>query len=142
MQNANNFIQKLDALDPLIKKSLSNCDLNDFISFHQAFHYFANRYGLTQHTVHESTSPGSEILPQQISKIIKLAKDLNIDTIYSEELVDPKLSEVLAAEIPNGKVLLLSPVEGINQEELANNIGYIDKMYMNLENLKQGLKCK
>lgn len=141
-QNTQNFLQQLDKLDSTIKESLSNCELKDFISFHQAFHYFANRYGLTQHTVHESTSPGSEILPQQISKIIKLAKDLNIDTIYSEELVDPKLSEVLAAEIPNGKVLLLSPVEGINQEELANNIGYIDKMYMNLENLKQGLKCK
>ena len=141
-QNTQNFLQQLDKLDSTIKESLSNCELKDFISFHQAFHYFANRYGLTQHTVHESTSPGSEILPQQISKIIKLAKDLNIDTIYSEELVDPKLSEVLAAEIPNGKVLLLSPVEGINQEELANNVGYIDKMYMNLENLKQGLKCK
>ena len=64
MQNANNFIQKLDALDPLIKKSLSNCELNDFISFHQAFQYFANRYGLTQHTVSESLSPEREILPQ------------------------------------------------------------------------------
>jgi len=141
-QNTQNFLQQLDKLDSTIKESLSNCELKDFIAFHQAFHYFANRYGLIQHTIHESISPESEILPQQITKIINLAKDFNINTIYSEELVDPKLSEVLASEIPNGKVLLLSPVEGINQEELANNVGYIDKMYMNLENLKQGLKCK
>lgn len=141
-QNTQNFLLQLDELDSVIKKSLSNCELKDFISFHQAFQYFANRYGLTQHTIHESISPESEILPQQIIKIIKLAKDHNIDTIYSEELVDPKLSQVLASEIPNGKVLLLSPVEGLNREELANNVGYIDKMYMNLENLKQGLKCK
>jgi zinc transport system substrate-binding protein len=143
-QNTENFIQKLDALDSLIRKSLANCELKDFITFHQAFQYFANRYGLTQHTVSESISPESEILPQQITKIIQLAKDLNIDTIYSEELKDPRISQTLASEIPNGKVLLLSPIEGINQEEQQKNknVGYIDKMNMNLENLKQGLKCK
>jgi zinc transport system substrate-binding protein len=142
IQNTNNFIQKLDALDSLIKKSFSNCELKDFIAFHQAFQYFADRYGLTQHTVHESLSPESEILPQQIIKVIQLAKDLNIDTIFSEELVDPRLSQTLASEIPNGKVLLLSPIEGITQEEQKKNIGYIDKMHMNLENLREGLKCK
>lgn len=141
-QNTNNFIQKLDALDSVIKKSLLNCELKDFIAFHQAFQYFADRYGLTQHTVHESISPESEILPQQIIKIIQLAKDLNIDTIYSEELTDPRLTQTLVSEIPNGKVLLLSPIEGLNQEEQKKNIGYIDKMYMNLENLQEGLKCK
>lgn len=141
-QNTKNFIHKLDALDSFIKKSLANCELNDFIAFHQAFQYFANRYGLTQHTVHENISPESELLPQQITKIIQLAKDLSIDTIYSEELADPRLSQILASEIPNGKVLLLSPIEGINQEEQKKNIGYIDKMYINLENLQQGLKCK
>jgi zinc transport system substrate-binding protein len=141
-QNTNNFIQKLDALDSLIKKSLSNCELKDFIAFHQAFQYFADRYGLTQHTVHENLSPESEILPQQIIKIIQLAKNLDIDTIYSEELVDPRLSQTLASEIPNGKVLLLSPIEGISQEEQKKSIGYIDKMHMNLDNLREGLKCK
>lgn len=141
-QNTNNFIQKLDALDSVIKKSLLNCELKDFIAFHQAFQYFVDRYGLTQHTVHESISPESEILPQQIIKIIQLAKDLNIDTIYSEELTDPRLTQTLVSEIPNGKVLLLSPIEGLNQEEQKKNIGYIDKMYMNLENLQEGLKCK
>lgn len=141
-QNTENFIQKLDALDSLIKKSLANCELKDFIAFHQAFQYFADRYGLTQHTVHESISPESELLPQQITKIIQLAKDFNINIIYSEELADPRLSQTLVSEIPNGKILLLSPIEGINQEEQKKNIGYLDKMYVNLENLREGLKCK
>ena len=140
-QNTKNFNHQLDTLDSLIKKSLANCELNDFITFHESFHYFANRYGLVQHAVHGS-SPDGEILPQQIIKIISLAKDLGIDTIYSEELKDPRLSRTLASEIPNGKVLLLSPIEGIDQEEQKKGIGYIDKMKKNLENLKQGLKCK
>ncbi len=140
-QNTENFNQQLDTLDSLIKTSLANCELKDFITFHEAFHYFANRYGLNQHAAHGS-SPEGEVLPQQIIKIISLAKDLGIDTIYSEELKDPRLSQTLASEIPNGKVLLLSPIEGINEEEQKKDIGYIDKMKMNLENLKQGLKCK
>jgi len=139
-QNTKNFIQRLDALDSLIKASLNNCELKDFITFHEAFQYFANRYGLNQHAVH-GNSPEGEILPQQIIQIISIAKDLGIDTIYSEELKDPRLSQTLAAEIPNGKVLLLSPIEAMNQEEQNKDIGYIDKMKMNLQSLKQGLKC-
>ena len=141
LQNTKNFNQRLDILDSQIKKSLANCELKDFLTFHQYFHYFANRYGLTQHAVHGS-SPEGEILPQQIIKTISLAKDLGIDTIYSEELKDPRLSQTLASEIPNGKVLLLSPIEGIKPEEQKKDIDFIDKMKMNLENLKQGLKCK
>ena len=114
--------------------------MKDFITFHEAFQYFTNRYGLNQHAVHEN-SPEGEILPQQIIHIISIAKDLGIDTIYSEELKDPRLSQTLAAEIPNGKVLLLSPIEVLNQEEQKKDICYIDKMKMNLQSLKQGLKC-
>ena len=141
LQNTENFNQQLDTLDSLIKKSLANCKLKDFVTFHDSFHYFANRYGLTQHAVH-GLSPEGEILPQQIIKTISLAKDLGIDTIYSEELKDPRLSQTLASEIPNGKVLLLSPIEGIESQEQKKDIDFIDKMEMNLKNLKQGLKCK
>jgi zinc transport system substrate-binding protein len=141
LQNTENFNQQLDTLDSLIKKSLANCELKDFVTFHDSFHYFANRYGLTQHAVH-GLSPEGEILPQQIIKTISLAKDLGIDTIYSEELKDPRLSQTLASEIPNGKVLLLSPIEGIESQEQKKDIDFIDKMEMNLKNLKQGLKCK
>jgi zinc transport system substrate-binding protein len=141
LQNTENFNQQLDTLDSLIKKSLANCELKDFVTFHDSFHYFANRYGLTQHAVH-GLSPEGEILPQQIIKTISLAKDLGIDTIYSEELKDPRLSQTLASEIPNGKVLLLYPIEGIESQEQKKDIDFIDKMEMNLKNLKQGLKCK
>ena len=98
---------------------------------------------MTQHSIQSLPSEG-EILPQQIIKIISLAKSLGIDTIYSEELKDQRLSQILASEIPNGKVLLLSPIEGSNnqEEQQSKNGGYIDKMHMNLENLKQGLKCE
>lgn len=67
---------------------------------------------------------------------------MGIDTIYSEELVDSRLANVIAQEIPNGRVLLLSPIEGVSIEEQNVGIGYLDKMNENIENLRLGLKCK
>jgi zinc transport system substrate-binding protein len=140
-ENAKRFIAELDNLDKKIRSELSNCEKKDFITFHRAFGYFANRYGLTEHEIHPN-SPEGEILPQRIEQIIGLARDMGLDTIYSEELVDPRLANVIAQEIPNGRVLVLGPIEGIDKEEQNAGIGYIDKMNENIENLKIGLKCK
>jgi zinc transport system substrate-binding protein len=139
--NAMKFMSELDNLDRSIRAGLSNCEKRDFITFHRAFRYFANRYNLTEHGIHPN-SPEGEILPQRIQQVIGLARDMGLDTIYSEELADPRLANVIAQEIPNGKVLILSPIEGINQEEQKAGIGYISKMNENIENLKKGLKCQ
>lgn len=137
---AKKFIAELDSLDAFIRSELSNCDKIDFIAFHNAFTYFSNRYGLNQHSVY-GVSPEGDILPQRLQEIIKLSRELNIDTIYAEDLVDPRLINVIATEIPNGKVLILSPIEGIDEEEQKVGKGYIDKMRQNIENLKVGLRC-
>lgn len=138
--NAKKFIAELDSLDAFIRSELSNCDKIDFIAFHNAFTYFSNRYGLNQHSVY-GVSPEGDILPQRLQEIIKLSRELNIDTIYAEDLIDPRLVNVIATEIPNGKVLILSPIEGIDEEEQKAGRGYIDKMRQNIENLKVGLRC-
>lgn len=138
--NAKKFIAELDSLDAFIRSELSNCDKIDFIAFHNAFTYFSNRYGLNQHSVY-GVSPEGDILPQRLQEIIKLSRELNIDTIYAEDLIDPRLVNVIATEIPNGKVLILSPIEGIDEEEQKVGKGYIDKMRQNIENLKVGLRC-
>jgi zinc transport system substrate-binding protein len=87
-------------------------------------------------------SPEGDILPQRIQQIKDLAASLGINVIYSEDLVDPRLANVIASEIPNGKVLVLSPIEGLKKEEMQQGLGYIDKMKENVENLKVGLKCQ
>src|SRR5919112_1891010 len=82
--NANSFITELDDLDRTIRERISNCETKDFIAFHDAFSYFADRYGLTQHSI-QGLSPEAEILPQRLQQIIGLARDMGLDTIYSEE---------------------------------------------------------
>jgi len=138
--NAMNFTAELDGLDSEIKNVLQTCNKKDFVAFHDAFGYFANRYGLIQHSV-QGISPEGEVLPQRIEQTIRLADDLGLNVIYAEELVDPRFAEVIAQEIPNGKVLVLSPLEGIEKEEMDTEIGYLDKMEQNISNLKVGLEC-
>lgn len=139
--NADKFIAELNNLDNKIKTELTTCDKKDFIAFHNAFTYFASRYGLNQHSIH-GTTPEGEILPQRLQEVIELARDLGLHIIYSEDLVDPRSAQVIAQEIPDGKVLILSPIEGINSDEQKAGIGYLDKMKEDVDNLKIGLECR
>lgn len=138
--NARKFSSELDALDSTIRQELASCKRSDFISFHDAFKWFAERYGLVQHSI-QGVSPEGEVLPQKIQETIQLAKSLGIKVVYSEDLVDSRLSDVIAGEIPGAKVLVLSPVEGVSSAERAAGIGYMEKMKENLANLKEGLEC-
>lgn len=138
--NADEFMAELDKLDSFIRQELNECEKSDFIAFHEAFAHFAKRYGLTQHSIH-GTSPEGEILSQRMQETIELASKLGINVIYSEDLIDSRLAETIAEEIPGGIVLVLSPVESISKEERALGIGYVDKMRENISNLKVGLEC-
>jgi zinc transport system substrate-binding protein len=140
-QNADRFTAELDSLDVFIRSELADCNKSDFIAFHDAFTHFSERYGLRQHSI-QGVSPEGEILPQTIQQIIELANGFGINIIYSEDLIDSRLADTIANEIPNGKVLVLSPIEGIGNEEQAAGIRYIDKMKQNIANLKEGLECR
>jgi zinc transport system substrate-binding protein len=141
IQNAQSYISQLESLDAKIKSELSTCTKADFIAFHKAFSYFSERYGLHQHSV-SGEDPEGEIEPQTLRDLVNFAKQYGIHVIYSEDLIDPRNVQVLADEIPNGKVLVLSPIEGIHEDEQKQGLGYIEKMEQNLENLKEGLDCK
>jgi zinc transport system substrate-binding protein len=138
--NFNEFNSKLELLNSNINMNLTNCDLNDFIAFHDAFGYFAKRYGLTQHSI-SGSSPEADINPQRIADAIKLAEQLGVNIIFSEDNIEPRLSNTIANEI-GGKVMILSPIEMITQEEQALDKDYFSKMYDNLDNLKIALKCE
>jgi zinc transport system substrate-binding protein len=140
--NTAEFLAELDNLDTEIRTSLSDCNKVDFIAFHDSFSYFANRYGLNQHSITNALTPGGEVLPQRLHEVIELAKDLGITTVFAEDLIDPRSAEVVAEELPNGKVLILSPIEGVDREEQAAGIGYFDKMRENIANLEIGLECQ
>jgi zinc transport system substrate-binding protein len=139
--NAKKFSGQLDSLDGSIRTMLPTCQKKDFVALHEAFGYFAKRYGLNQHSI-LGVSPEGEVAPQKLQQIAQITRNLGINIIYSEDLVDPRLANTIAQEIPNGKVVILSPIEGINQSEQKAGITYLDKMSQDIAALKEGLSCK
>jgi zinc transport system substrate-binding protein len=138
--NANAYITKLAALDNSIKSGLSHCKKDTFVSFHNAFNYFSNRYGVHDVWI-TGIAPEEDVPPQDIQKIIQIVKDKDVKVIFSEDLVDPRLANTLADEV-GAQVLVLSPLEGINQTEQQEGITYLDKWYQNLHNLRMALECQ
>ena len=129
--NAANYVEKLDLLDSKIRNELSNCN-SDFIAFHDAFSYFADEYGLNQHTIIPSNDSHGDVTAKTLENVISTAKKLNIKVIFSEENVSTRTSDIIANEI-GGKVLILYPLE------IVSDGTYISKMTENLENLKEAL---
>jgi zinc transport system substrate-binding protein len=129
--NAAQYSEKLDLLDSKIRIELSNCN-NDFITFHNAFSYFAEEYNLNQYTIIPSSNSHGEVTAKTLENVISKARELNIKVIFSEESVNTKTSQIIADEI-GGKVLVLSSLEIVSDGD------YILKMNQNLENLKEAL---
>ena len=129
--NAAKYIEKLNSLDSKIRNELSGCN-QDFVSFHNAFSYFADEYDLNQHTIISSNNSHGEVTAKTLENIISTSRALNIKVIFSEENIDTRTSNIIANEI-GGKVLILSPLEVLSNET------YISKMMQNLENLKEAL---
>jgi zinc transport system substrate-binding protein len=100
------------------------------------------QYGLNVHPVHEGLTPNGEVLPQKLVEVVNLAKNLGLKVIYSEDLIDPRSAQAIAEQIPGAKVVVLSPIEGVNATEQKVGITYLDKMYQDLSALKEGLQCK
>jgi zinc transport system substrate-binding protein len=129
--NAKNYQNELDLLDVTIKKDLSGCN-RDFIAFHDAFSYFADEYDLRQHTIISSNDPHAEPTAKTLQNVINTARELNIEIIFTEDTIDPRVSTVIANEI-GGKILILSPLE------FGDEGDYISRMTQNLQNLKEAL---
>lgn len=137
--NADRYITKLENLDLKIRNELANCKKDTFVPFHNAYTYFANRYGLNVFPL-SGISPESEATAAELQQFVDFIKENQIKVIYSEELIDPKLAQTLANEV-GAQVLTFSPIEGLTNEELQNNMTYLQKMEQNLESLKVGLEC-
>jgi zinc transport system substrate-binding protein len=138
--NANTYSAKLDSLDSKIKTELSNCNKDTIVPFHNAFSYFGARYGIEIHAL-SGIAPESEATASELKEIIDFVKENEIKVIFAEELVDPKLANVLADEAGT-QVLILSPLEGITPEEQEKGTSYLEKMEENLMNIKVALECQ
>ncbi len=139
-ENARIYNNKMDALDMKIGSALSSCQKDTIVPFHNAFVYLGERYDIHIMALSGMT-PDSEASAAEIAEFVDFVKDNDIKVIFSEELVDPRLAEVIADEA-GAEVILFSPLEALAPDEIGKNVSYIDKMEDNLDSLKVALECQ
>ena len=135
--NADAYVTKLEALDKEFRDGLKNAKRKDFITQHAAFGYLAQEYGLTQVPI-AGLSPDQEPSAAQMAEVIEFAKEHNVKTIFFETLVSSNVAETIASEI-GASTSVLNPIEGLTEEDIADNLDYIAIMRQNLDALTKAL---
>ncbi|MFK4166937.1 metal ABC transporter solute-binding protein, Zn/Mn family, partial [Paenibacillus lautus] len=135
--NADAYVTKLEALDKEFRDGLKNAKRKDFITQHAAFGYLAREYGLTQVPI-AGLSPDQEPSAAQMAEVIEFAKEHNVKTIFFETLVSSNVAETIASEI-GASTSVLNPIEGLTEEDIADNLDYIAIMRQNLDALTKAL---
>jgi len=106
IQNREDYLSKLHALDEQFNRSFSNVSTPVFIVHHPAWSYFARDYSLEQiPLLEEEKEPG----PRYLSQVIDLARERNITTVFVEPQFNPKAAEVIAREM-SARLISLDPL--------------------------------
>ena len=136
--NYSTYAARLDALDGEFKAALAPLQNRDLVVAHAAYGYLCAAYGLNQMPI-EGLSPDSEPDPARVAQIIDFAKSHSVKVIFFEELVSPKVAQSIAQQV-GAETNVLSPLEGLSDEETAAGDDYISVMRKNLASIMAALK--
>lgn len=129
----------LAQLDREYAASLEGCETSVVIANHDAFGYPARRYGFEVVAI-SGLSPEAEPSPQDLARAIEAARAHNVTVIFFEELVSPRVAQIVADEV-GATTKVLSPVEGLSDEARAAGEDYFTLMRQNLRNLEEAMRC-
>ena len=136
--NYEKYAAELDALDAEFREKLAPLPNRTIVVAHEAFGYLCDAYSLTQVGI-EGLSPDSEPDPGRMAEVIDFVREHSISTIFFEELVSPKVAEAIASET-GAQAKMLSPLEGLSDEQAAAGADYFSVMHDNLAALMEALK--
>lgn len=139
--NATAYKAELNKLDADFSAGLARCGTRTFLhGGHYAFGYLAARYGLTYRSA-QAVNPDAEPTPATIVQLLKMVKSTGLKYVYAEELVSPRISEMISREA-GVKILMLHGAHNISKDDLAKGVTFISLMRKNLEQLRIGLQCR
>jgi zinc transport system substrate-binding protein len=136
----NNFStlkNELETLDSDFKNMVSQSKTKTFIVSHSAYGYWEDAYGLKQIGI-SGLSPTDEPSQRQLTKVIDLVKENNLQYIFFESNLTNKVAEAVQNETGT-KALTLNNLESITDDNIKNNEDYFVIMKKNIEALKQAL---
>jgi ABC-type metal ion transport system, periplasmic component/surface adhesin len=135
-QNADAYIAKLDALNLEAINATTNTQTTRFVTFHEAFAYFANQYNITQIPIlgpfEEEPSAGD------IQNVINAIHQYHLRYVGYESLENPAISQSISTQT-NATLIEMNPIEGLTDQQKAAGDNYITLMQQNIENIHLAL---
>lgn len=118
--NAQALIADLTALDKELEEMLRPVKDKAFVPFHDAWPYFARRYGLNL-VVEIEPAPGREPSPRYLSEALSLIAESGAEAVFSEVQLPTRPAEVVAdnAGVP---LYLLDPIGGGDTTESYHDL--------------------
>lgn len=120
-KNLELFIQELRDLDQKIQKILDPVKKRFMLASHPAFAYFCRDYGFVQYSIEVE---GKDPTPQQLTKLLSLARQLEIKKIFIQMQYSNKAAK-LVAETIGAKLVVVDPYSEhyfASMEEIAHAI--------------------
>ncbi|NES80482.1 MAG: zinc ABC transporter solute-binding protein [Moorea sp. SIO2B7] len=133
--NADAYIQQLQQLDNEFKQKLAPVKGCNFITFHDAFRYLAQRYGLKQEAIVEI--PEDSITPQDIQRVQQLANQYQVKALFSEPGIEDKRIQQISSDL-NLPIEKIDPLESGETDTQY----YFQAMRENLEALSRACQNK
>jgi len=106
--NADAYIQQLQQLDSEFQQRLAPVGGCNFITFHDAFAYLAQRYGLQQEAIVEI--PEDSITPKDIQRVQQAAEEYQVKALLTEPGVKDKRIQQISSDL-NLSLEAIDPLE-------------------------------
>jgi zinc transport system substrate-binding protein len=100
------YIQQLQQLDKEFQQRLALVKGCNFITFHDAFPYLAQRYGLKQEAIVEI--PEDSITPKDIQRVQQAANQYQVKALLTEPGIEDKRIQQISSEYNLNKIIELN----------------------------------
>lgn len=137
--NGDRLVDDLNLLHQEYAVTLADCSKPFIIVNHDAYAYTARQYGFEVAAVH-GLSPEGEPSSGTVRRLIELAREHNVTTVFFEEAASPRTIEVIAREV-GAEVRVLYTLGTVPPELAAEGADYFSLMRVNLENLRVAMAC-
>ena len=132
-ENTETSLEKLSALRDKMHSALDHVKNKDIITFHEAFPYFAEEFGLHIAAV-INREPDSQPSAKELADTIRLVRETGVKALFVEPLYPETSADIIAAET-GAQVYVLDPAVSGEWDKNA----YLTAMESNLQVLAQAL---
>ena len=132
-ENTETYLEKLSALRDKMHSALDHVKNKDIITFHEAFPYFAEEFGLHIAAV-INREPDSQPSARELADTIRLVRETDVKALFVEPLYPETSADIIAAET-SAQVYVLDPAVSGEWDKNA----YLTAMESNLQVLEQAL---